>query len=298
MKILSTPLNYRYQGIIPAAKEVFDVKVWNPPVSPIIQAAHINTPPSPMFDFFSENGADIIFCDYAFLSHDFVRATKHLEAKLIVFGNMMPIETECDLICAAPSISPVMKKNLEKGYNTLYVPDFVDPVNDIGGCLNPDLESDIGFVCVDGTFNMDHFKLLLTISSKYQLKIIGRGTTIALPHFLGLADSKTELDFLKSVKIAIDFDAQNLLKLAANRIFTLSTIPNGLFPVINLHNCNLVIDQYIGDIHERFAIATQAQKEVLKSATSYHRLLDIVNKIELYDTYIINFLEERIQDFS
>lgn len=286
MKIVTSLMNNRYRGIINAVKNVFeDVTEWN-----------INS--VPVFDFFYNQRPDILFCDVKYVNYNFIEATKHLDCKIVMFGDYVPQNFEPDLICADPNISPVMKKQLREHYKVNLVEDYVDAVEDIGGSENPLLKSDIGLV-LDKHVSITPkiLELLLHISMDYQLKIIGENR-ISFVNYLGSCNKETELDFLKSVKLVIDIDGNSLLKLGANEIFGLSLVPNKLFyQVINMYNYNQVINDSLFMQHG----VKKSKDFVLSCLTSYHRLEDIICRIEMPGEefyYALNIIKARIEELK
>jgi hypothetical protein len=268
MKIVTTHLKSRYSGIINAAQSVMgEITLWD-------------SNSVPLFDFFYFTKPDLLFVDEEFVTDNFMEAIAGIDTKIILFGNKVKEGFNPDVVCAEPSASVIMKKHLENNYNVIYINDFVDVINDIGGEFDERLSSDIGMIFENINFGMKDLQFILNISSLHQFKIIGRNN-LTLPACLGTLSYKRKLDFIKSVKIMIDFNGLNFLKYAANGVFTLPTVPNSLFPTIDIENSEKILDEFLNNKEKRTEIANKAKFKVLDSSTNFHRLIDILSALDL-----------------
>lgn len=288
MKIVTTFLNPRYSGIVNAVNSIFGT------------VTLFNSDTTPASDFFYKNKPDLMFVDEKVVNEHFINAIKNLDTKIILFGNAVPEGLKPDLVCGEPSMSPLMKKHLERDYNCLYVQDYIDADADIGGTRDEKLSSPTGILYIDKDIDIPTLEFLVALSAKNKLKIVS-DYNLSLPSFVGNLSYERRLDFLKSIDICIDLDGTNIIKNAANGIFTLSLADNKLFPVFNLNNFQEEIDFYLQPTEliqqKKDYIVEQAKKLILSSTTNYHRLLDIVNSLDFLSEFK-EATETKIQDIQ
>ena len=256
MKIIISSAG-RYTGIINAIKSIFDdVEIFNcREISP--------------YDFFYKKEPDILIYDISNIIKPLVEISTSLECKKIIFSDYVIEWEEPDLICAYDNISPVMMKQLDNSHNVEYIRDYVNNY-DIGGKFDKNLESDLGIISTGTSLEEKLLKILIEISSAYQLKIIGN-TYIPLPNYLGTCDQETELDFINSVDTMIDLNGKNIAKYVVNKTHTLSTTKNTLCPTFN----NM---EEFDECVQHCVIPVTARKFVLNNDTNYHRLKSIIEK--------------------
>lgn len=272
MKLFFTPLSYKYDGIIRASVEVFEkVTIWEPKKKPI-------------FDVFSEAKPDIVCCDIKYINSTFVQACNEYPGiRIVLFADGVPKGFEPDLVCSSPSLSPLMRKHLEKGdHKTVYLADSANVITYHDADADKKLECDIAFWSHGSTAAapIQKIELFSALSKIGRLKIIGQ-SKIPLPQYLGRIKESNVVPFLKASKIAIDWGSENILDQAANGIFTISNVPNSLFPTIDPENLEKQIKSYLKNDKARHKKAKQAQKSVLTTDTCWHRLAEITESLSL-----------------
>lgn len=284
MKIATTQLNNRYTGIVSAIQLLMgEITLWEYDKVPI-------------FDFLYYFKPDLLLAGEEMASPLFKEAVSELtDTKIIWFGDSVPQEFHVDVICAQPNISPLMKKHLEADASkVVYIYDYVDIINSIGGKKDSRLSTKIGSMFSNVNLSLDLLKFLLYVSSVSQLKIIG-DNDLSIPSFLGNISNRRKLDFMKSCDIFLDINNSLILEAAANGIFTFSTAPNSLFPVVDIDSFEEKYNRFTNNEDMRNAIASSAKAKVLSSGTNFHRVIEILNNLELEnkDKYI-NKAEEKI----
>jgi len=289
MKIISTPLSDRYDGIINASAEVFDkVVLWEPHAKP-------------MFDLFDEVKPDVVYCDIKYVTKSFMSACKQYEdVKLVLFAEGIPRDFEPDLVCAQPNLSPMLKKHLELGgHKVEYIHDYADIIMYWTGEADDTIASDIAFVSNGDMASspVQKIELFSTVGRLGQLKIAG-SSRIPIPQYIGTIKDDRIVSFLKSTKIAIDWNGENLLTCAANGIFTMSTIPNDLFPHITVDNAAEIIPKTLKNGKFMRRTSRKAQQQVLRSGTCYHRLMQITSALELdeYTKKAQSLLDSKLEE--
>lgn len=287
MNVFFTPIADRYTGIALASVEIFDsVTIWEPKSKPI-------------FDVFSECQPDIVCCDIKYINSTFIQAcNEHSGIKIILFADGVPKHFKPDIVCCPPSLSTLMRKHLEKGdHKTLYLSDCADVITYWHGEADKALECDIAFWS-NGWIEeapIQKIELFSALAQIGRLKIVGK-SKIPIPNYLGNIGMNKVVSFLKSSKIAIDWNAENILNQAANRIFTISTVPNSLFPVIDSDNLEKQITSYLKNDKARRKKAKKAQKEVLSTDTCWNRLREITEALCL--TNETNSINQKIEELK
>lgn len=285
MKIATTYLNPRYSGIVNALQTIMgEVTLWQSEAVPV-------------FDFFHHVKPDILLVDEDTIDNYFLDAISDLtDTKILLFGNSVPSGIEPDVVCTEPKIPQLMKKHLELDYNVVYIHDYVDIMNFIGGKKDDRISCDVGTMFPKEIFSIELFELLLHISSLSNLKIVG-DNNLSVPYFIGNMSHNRKLDFMKSCSIFLDVDGSMILETAANNVFTFSTIPNSLFPSVDIENFEEQYNTFINDEDKRKEISNKARVEVLSFGTNFHRFIDIISasSIENKDEYI-NKAKERIEE--
>ena len=269
MIIATTYLNPRYTGIIGALQTIIgEVTLW--------QSNHV-----PVFDFFYHIKPDLLLADENMIDDQFIDAiAEFTDMKLILFGKSVRPEITPDVVCTEPSLPQLMKKHLEINNNVVYIHDYVDTMNFVGGKKDDRLSCDVGTMFTNENFGVDLLQLLLYTSSISNMKIIGENN-LSIPSFLGTLSHGRKLDFMKSCKIFLDINGGFLLEAAANNVFTFSTLPNSLFPSVDIKNIEEKYNEFINDEDKRKDIAEKARFEVLNSGTNFHRLIDILSASSL-----------------
>jgi len=288
MKIVTTFLNPRYSGIVNAVNSLFG------------GVTLFDSSTTPASDFFYKNKPDLMFVDEKIVNEHFLNAIEKLDTKIILFGNSVPEGLKPDLVCGEPSISPLMKKHLEREFNCIYILDYIDVDADLGGSRDEKLSSPTGILFLDNEINIPTLEFLVALSTKNKLKIVS-DYNLSLPSFVGSLSYERRLDFLKSIDICIDLDGSQIIKNAANGVFTLSLMDNKLFPTINPENFQEQIDFYLQPSQsikqKRDFITDTAKSSILSSTTNYHRLLDIINSLDFLSQFKEK-TETKIQDIQ
>lgn len=287
MNVIFTPINDRYSGIPLAAAQVFEqVTVWEPTRKPI-------------FDVFEESNPDMVCCDIKYVNSTFVEAcNEYKDIKIVLFAEGVPKDFNPHVVCSIPNLSSLLKKHLEAGdHETIYIPDCANVLTHWKGEADNKLECDVAFWSNgnSGEQPIQKLELFSALSHICRIKIAGMDK-IPLPQFLGGISTDKVISFLKSSKIAIDWNGDNLLNQAANGIFTLSTIPNSLFPSVDLDNLEKQVTSFLRNSKARKKKAKQAQRNVLNKDTCFHRLAQITEALSLEDhTKAINDKIEELQ---
>ena len=277
MKIICGPLGPRYQSLIPAFKEVMpDMMIWG-------GTKHINP-----YDLFDQCTPDILLVDQQIaVQPAFMDALRpKASIKIITFGNNPISFCQPAATVMEPSIDDERKKRLVR-CNPVYLKSFADVVGYWGG-EKSDKKYDIGLVTNHlECSKIDSIKILLEISAKFKLAAAGL-VRLPIPQYLGaFTDTNKELSFLKSCKMALDFGNNNILNQVANGILTISDTPHQLAKPISF------IEEYLKSPTNDFI--NEAQKKVLTSSTSYHRVKEILEAAEIHDyTETINLKIEEL----
>ena len=280
MKIFCTPVYKRYQGIIDSCKESFETYLWNPK--------------KPIFDAIEEQKPDIIFCDFKYVNKTFLLACKEFPAKIVLFGESVPNAFDVDVVCTLPSLSKLMKKHLENGeHKTLYIKDYAN-LTYINKKKKTNYECDL---CYISTNDIEGYTakigLLSSVAKFGKTKIVGN-TILPIPQYLGTIDKDDKISFLKSAKIAIDWNTENILDYAAYNIFCISNKTNMLYPTFDTKNLNKQINGFLKQKNIREAMSKKCQTLVLKSDTCYHRLANILKYLDIDNSCCY----EKIEEFS
>ncbi len=287
MNVFFTPIADRYAGIALASVEIFDVvTIWEPHLKPV-------------FDVFSECQPDIVCCDIKYINSTFIQAcNEHHGVKIVLFADGVPKHFKPDIVCSPPSLSTLMRKHLERGdHTTLYLSDCADVITHWNGEADKALKCDIAFWSNgrEAEAPIQKIELFSALAQIARLKIVGK-SKIPIPHYLGKMRMSRIISFLKSSKIAIDWNSENILTQAASGIFTISTVPNSLFPTIDPDNLEEQITSYLRNDKARRKKAKKAQKSVLTTDTCWHRLCEITEALSL--TKETNAIKEKIEELK
>lgn len=278
MKIISSKLDDRYKGILRALDGLVEMHVWKPEEKPI-------------YDLFDEVEPDLVLYDIDNVGNNFIQNIIERNLKSVLFGSKVPEYLNPTLVCSEPNISPVLKKNLEINHDCIFIYDYADTVTFHGGVADDNFACQIGYISKGGDVDANQIsKLLLLAANKFKVKVVGP-ERIPIPQYLGGIAEEREMDFLRSCRIALD-TGNNVLDQVANSIFTMSILPNNLACAANIDN----IQMYLDDEELRNRIITTSRKKVLASATGYHRIVDIFNKLELEDVVVM--AEEKIGELQ
>jgi len=285
MRFFATPLPLRYQGIIKSATNIFDQSfLWNPEKQNF-------------FDSLDSFSPDILFCDVDNVNNAIISACNNFTnlKKIVLFSNRPINSLRSDLICAEPSISATMKRNLERNGSTLfYLSDYADISNLSNEKKEEQFKSDFSYyfsaeekaqVEKSMAASAEKFSSLLaylkSLSEIGKLKITG-ASKLPVPEHLGYLPPDRVISFLKSSKISLDICGGNLFNQAANGIFTVSTTDNYLFPTIKINkDAKDKIKELLENPETRDKITKEAQEKVFRNDTSYQRLSTILDKIGL-----------------
>lgn len=263
MKIVTTVLPDRYIGIQQVCLKLLDSNFifWEPEKKPVN-------------DMLEDIDPDIIFIDLKYINTELIDASNKTRAKIVLFGNGVPSGLKVNTVCTMPNVSSVVRKYLDNGeHEVLYIKDYADICTVFNGEYDPQLACDIGYISHD----KDPDKLMKKLEifsglTKYSVKIVG-DVKIPIPKFLGGIRTNRISSFMKSCKILVDYDGDIMLNAAANGVFALSTVVNGLYPILDTSNLVKFLES---DNNLREKIAKNRQKLILESDTCYHRFADIM----------------------
>lgn len=267
MIAISTPLQDRYSGIINGMPSIVDdFGVWNVSSTPI-------------FDIIDTIKPNIVFFDLKYVTTAFIEATQeYKDIKFVLFGHGVPQNIRINAVIAKPSLSPVMKKNIESdNYKTLYVSDNADVASMFGGKYDEKLSCDFlyHYTNADPEIFPKQFNLIAELSKHGKIKVVGPHK-LSLPYYLGNPSNELLSTLYKSAKICIDYDGSHILDVAANASFCMSTMVTSLYPPMK--DINSILEHLHND--KRDKISKKAQKLVLNSDTCYHKIYDIMLAIE------------------
>lgn len=278
MKVITTFSSAKHKGIFSAIHNVFNnVQIFS------YQSL-------PAFDLFDSFRPDLVFCDIDHISENFIKGCNESGAIIVLFGDIVPPDMNVTLVCPDTSISPIMKKNIEINNEVQYIYKYANIDIKYETTKSP-LSYDIGYISNTEQYS-NHIEMFLKLDHLYKMGICGNVKVPIIPYF-GSIKKEKELWFLRSCKIALDINGDNLLDNAINRIFTISTIPNILFP--NFHNDYDLFERFLKDDEARQAYIDSAYNQVASSGTNYHILLDILGHIGISsDIHIPKIIEQKL----
>lgn len=290
MITVSTELHSRYTGIIQAIKKIStDFYSWNPKAYPV-------------FDLLTDIKPDIVFIDLKCINNLMIEAFNTYKTKIVLFGQGVPNNLVPAAVIAQPNTSKVIRRNIEsQDYPTLYLHDSANVVDIFNGSINHNMSCEVGYIFdnMDADKYIQQILLLSYVSKCCKLKIVGQGR-IPLPQYIGNIQTNSISSFYKSASIILDFEGSQILDIAANRGFAISTVPNRLYPcfedISSIDNVQKQIKAILNAdyIEIKNDIARQAQIAILQQDTCYHRLCQILEAVNMTD--MVSTIHQTLQD--
>lgn len=293
MRVVSTHLDSRYTGLLGCLSVLLKENffLWQHNVKPV-------------YDMFGMIKPDIMIMMVDQVDKSILNALKDHECKLILFGSGVPQSLididKPSLLCAPASIPTGIRKNIESdSYKVEYLSDYANIAQIFNGKFDPTIDADVTYISHFPVNQRGYIIECLSVlkSKGINLKIVGQ-ERIPLPEYLGTASVVEIPHILASSKVTIDFDGQILLDAAANKTFTISNVPNGLFP--SFHNdvtklCNGIIG-FLRKESWRKRKIKEAYEAVTENDTSFHRIIQIFSAINENEVVELasNKLEELI----
>lgn len=288
MKIVYTKLSDTYYGLVRATMDTNGIEAipWTPRKFPV-------------FDMLENVKPDVLFIDLCEINKTIIEACNEFAShtKVVVFGAGVPQKLKPTALIAPPNTSPVIRKNIESDeFKTLYMYDSANIVDMFGGEKKDYLECEVGYVfnnASDPELYVDQMMYLANLGNHFRLKIVGP-EKIGLPHYLGTLNATGISSFYKSCQIVIDYKGGQILDIAANGGYAVSTVPNGLYPIRTKDDPLGQIADLLYKDKSRTKTAKKAQEKVLSKDTCYHRLIEILKALDLETEHVQKRLEEKL----
>jgi len=265
MKIISTELPQRHYGLVRAASQVMDFNIWTPQTYPV-------------YDVLDEVKPDIIFIDLKQVNRLIIAAlNEYPHVKVVLFGQGVPRDMNPSILVASPTTSPMIRKNIEsEDHATLYLRNSANIVDIFNGQYNPDYECDIAYICnvIKPDTYEDQIVKLANLAERYKIKVVG-SARIAIPQFLGSITYVATADLYRSASFSLDYYGDQQLDIAANGGFAMPA--------------NLTLDEMYSILDDKrdgkktSKAINALQRSILYSDTCYHRLIEILDTLQLSD---------------
>lgn len=273
MKLIYTSLGKRYDPICKVASVIDDIEAspWEPKRFPV-------------FDVMDDVKPDVVFLSLKDIDNTTIEAVKtYKDTKFVLFSQVVPPEIEdlISLLIAEPSTSDFLRKNIQHPDRpTLYLSDCADLVDIYGQESNPKWSCDIGYFLDhnDPETYTNQIPVFCEMAKLCRLKIVGP-YRMGLPEYLGNISFKNLSQFYKSCNIVIDYDGHTLLNAASNGVFCLSALHNHLYPTLDFENLEEQLTSFLNNKPARNKITKKANKAILASDTSFHRMSTILKTI-------------------
>jgi hypothetical protein len=247
--------NEENEGLLNCISQVFDSTIIHP------------TPQISLYDVLDRNSKfDILFCNSANCTNATFEAINEYNLPTVIFGLVQPFP-QLKLQILSPSIP-------QKILNNITTPIYI--CNDAGHIFpyhNIDYTSDI--TIYNMSTNIDITLLIQKLrENNIQFKIVGN--KIDAIEYIGNIDIQTMCMIAQKTKINIITNKRYLYDLSLNKGFTLSLEHyQTLSYLIN------DIMQFLNDEKTRQYIINKQFKESITQNTYYHRLIDILNILNI-----------------
>jgi hypothetical protein len=283
LKIVITPLNDIYKGIINAAQEVFkDTVLWNPDVKPV-------------YDMLDEEKPDLLICDIRYATDSFIKAMNEYKVNIVLFGNGAPQGLNPKVLCASPNTGVKIREFIEQGdHETLYLDKSANTALYNDGEKSDLFESDISYISTNTKNMFEKILILSELNKDNVLKIYGN-TRMPLDNYLGNVRNADISRILNSSNAVLDWNGEFLLDIIAHGSFCLPNIPNPYFDHFDTVNELPAVLKYVKQKKKGNGLIKKNQQEVLNNHTCFHRLCDIVKAAKLDNTYQ-KICEEKIEE--